>query len=240
MSNRGFRDRRRKDQSSTNVNIGGKKNLIDENSPVVHEFRKSDTQKVLEEAESRLNILMQTHFKSIKAELVGEDLYQYIRAFSAGLQEFIEAYTFLHYLKANHLIGWDHVEQKMEELCGPEAEESQVKLLTPTEFVLGVGDLSGELMRYAIGSVAAGSDSTDCINATNTVRDLYVAMLASGVSRVKEASRKLAVLKQSLQKMERTVYTVKVRGSEMPRHVIAHVVNESEHDVDDSIDEGFY
>jgi hypothetical protein len=47
-------------------------------------FSRSDTQKVLEEAESRLNILMQTHFKSIKAELVGEDLYQYIRAFSAG------------------------------------------------------------------------------------------------------------------------------------------------------------
>lgn len=39
---------------------------------------------MLEEAETRLNALMQTQFKAIKAEMVGEDLYQYIRAFSAG------------------------------------------------------------------------------------------------------------------------------------------------------------
>ncbi|KAL1451890.1 hypothetical protein WDU94_006225 [Cyamophila willieti] len=182
---------------------------------------------------------MQIQFKAIKAEMKGEDLYQYIRAFSAGLQEFIEAYTFLYYLKSKDLIGWEQVENTLEVLCGPDAEESQVKLLTPTEFVLGVGDLSGELMRYAIGSVAAGTDTDDCINATNTVRDLYVAMVQSGAIRVREVARKFSVLKQSMMKMERTVYTIKVRGSEMPRHVIAHVVNECERDEND-VDEGFF
>uniref|UniRef100_A0A8D8M5I8 Translin-associated protein X n=1 Tax=Cacopsylla melanoneura TaxID=428564 RepID=A0A8D8M5I8_9HEMI len=206
---------------------------------LLHSLLRSDTQKVLEEAETRLNALMQTQFKAIKAELKGEDLYQYLRAFSAGLQEFIEAYTFLYYLKSKDLIGWEQVENKLEELCGPEAEESQVKLLTPTEFVLGVGDLSGELMRYAIGSVAAGTDTDDCVYATNTVRDLYVAMLESGAIRIREVARKFAILRQSLMKMERTVYTVKVRGSEMPRHVIAHVVNECEQG-DNDIDEGFF
>uniref|UniRef100_A0A8D8M037 Translin-associated protein X n=1 Tax=Cacopsylla melanoneura TaxID=428564 RepID=A0A8D8M037_9HEMI len=52
---------------------------------LLHSLLRSDTQKVLEEAETRLNALMQTQFKAIKAELKGEDLYQYLRAFSAGL-----------------------------------------------------------------------------------------------------------------------------------------------------------
>lgn len=56
----------------------------------------------------------------------------------------------------------------------------------------------------------------------------------------KELGRKIYVLKQSVLKMEYVCYTIKVRGSEVPKHMLAAVINnDTNSDVNDE-DEGFY
>lgn len=61
--------------------------------------RENKRESILSEAESRLQNLTNTQFKCIAKELENQDHFQYLRAYTAGLQEFIEAVTFFQYLK---------------------------------------------------------------------------------------------------------------------------------------------
>lgn len=66
-------------------------------------FRSSKRDSVFEEAKNRLDVLINTNFKSIGKELLNKDGYLYHRAYTAGLQEFIEAYSYYQYLKNEQL-----------------------------------------------------------------------------------------------------------------------------------------
>ncbi|XP_058801884.1 translin-associated protein X [Phymastichus coffea] len=100
--------------------------------------------------------------------------------------------------------------------------ERQVQVLvSPVEYILGIADLTGELMRKCINNLATG-DIDNCFETCNFVRKMYTGFLGcSGAGR--EVSRKLYTLKQSLTKMENVCYTIKVRGSEVPKHMLADV-----------------
>lgn len=55
----------------------------------------------------------------------------------------------------------------------------------------------------------------------------------------KELNRKLHVLKESLAKMEYVCYNIKVRGSEVPKHMLVNVIDSNKrNDLDE--DEGFF
>ena len=92
----------------------------------------------------------------------------------------------------------------------------------PMEYMLGVADLTGELMRMAIISVSKG-DLDQPYKICAFMRIIYEAFVSYGnVSR--ELPRKLSTLKQSLQKVETACYTLQVRGSEIPKHMLADVI----------------
>ena len=111
-----------------------------------------------------------------------------MRAYSAGLQEWIEALSFYHFLRNNKIISYEEVsmqlqfeesnlsntnvnaensshaptDQDTESKEEPtEESENQTGPLSVTipqsEFILGIADLTGELMRNAINALGAGN-----------------------------------------------------------------------------------
>lgn len=169
-------------------------------------FRKANNDQILNDAKVRLTALCQTHFQSIAKELHGIDPYQFSRAYTAGLQEFIEAYTFYEYLSGQQISEWNDLQEKLiydklpdakpedekviEEDCQNidgcseakedisqdsliiEKDEPYKCLVQPTEFMLGIGDLSGEVMRRCINSLGTGDFDT-CFAACNFLQSLY-------------------------------------------------------------------
>jgi len=119
------------------------------------------------------------------------------------------------------------------------AEEMSVHI-PPMEYMLGIGDLTGELMRVAINSIGIG-DIEKPFELCSFLRGIHDGFLLFGnINRY--LSRKMYTLKQSLQKVENGCYTLQVRGSEIPKHMLADVLNSSEsdrvlyHDVDGTSD----
>lgn len=67
-----------------------------------------------------------------------------------GVQEYVEAVTFLFYLRDGKLPHWNDIQKNLI------YDEGKLNLI-PVEFFLGVGDLTGELMRCCIQSLGTGS-----------------------------------------------------------------------------------
>ena len=113
-----------------------------------------------------------------------------MRAYSAGLQEWIEALSFYHFLRNNKIISYEEVSMQLEfvesnvsinanvnaenrshaptdtdtalskEEPTDESENQTGPLsvtIPPSEFILGIADLTGELMRNAINALGAGN-----------------------------------------------------------------------------------
>lgn len=203
---------------------------------------------VLGDAKVRLANVSQTLFKSIAYELDGQDVYQYLRAYRAGLQEFVEAITFYQYLQSNALENWKELEDSLtytvveknketEENNSPRTRLIQT-LVSPNDYILGIADLTGELMRKCINNLASG-DITSCYQTCNFVRNMYKGFLGCVGISGKEVNKKLYTLKQSLAKMENVCYTIRVRGSEIPKHMLANVAIVAPEDYVTEDDEGY-
>lgn len=111
----------------------------------------------------------------------------------------------------------------------------------PQEYVLGVADLTGELMRLAINSVANG-DLAKPRELCALMRTIYDSFISFG-NASRDISQKARVLKQSLLKVENACYNLQVRGSEMPTHQLKNVfvarTNDSGVEADDLCRETF-
>lgn len=225
---------------------------------------------LLAESETKLNAVRHK-IKQVAQELMGEDMYQYHKAFTPGLQEYVEAVTFQHFIKTQSLISIEDINKQLvfaakeEELNSnvpsepPEKSTSESverpvcvckslqnslpssldKLpselsdtqqspsvwslkVTPVDYLLGVSDLTGELMRLCIGSVGNGDIETP-FELSQFLREIHDGFSYIGNRGPYEISRKLYTLKQSLAKVENACYTLKVRGSEIPKHMLADV-----------------
>ncbi|XP_046629004.1 translin-associated protein X [Neodiprion virginianus] len=222
---------------------------------LLHTFDKeSKRDAVLGEAKTRLDVLAKTLFKSIAQELDGQNPFQYLRAYTAGIQEYIEAVTFYQYLESNKLDDWKDLERSLiyvvpceikstpwDRALEPAAYTSREirTMLTPHEYILGIADLTGELMRKCISNLGSG-DIASCFQTCNFVRSIYIGFLGCVGSSGKEINRKLYTLKQSLIKMENVCYTVKVRGSEIPKHMLADVAIGASNEYAAEDDEGYH
>lgn len=215
-------------------------------------FRESKAEAVLKEAENRLGALISQHYMLIARELESQDPYLFHRAFSSGLQEFIEAFTFYDYLKNEEFYHWDKYQKQLTyEISNlpvksvaeafstagsglpPEQPSTRqvVAIIPPLDFIFGLADLSGELMRKCINNLGAG-DIKGCIKTCNLVRKLYTGFQSIGPT----MSHKSFTLRQSLLKMEMVCYNIHVRGTEVPKHMLADVLTHEEYPED----EGYY
>ena len=196
--------------------------------------QKSKQESVILEVKTRLQNLVDSYFKSIAAELENQDAYQYLKAYRGSLEEYIEAETFYQYLQDENLGSWMQLEKTL--TYKVEEEDAAVKtlhtLVTPYEYILGIADLTGELMRKCINNLATG-DIASCYHTCNFVRYMYKGFLGCTNTPNREINRKLCTLKQSLHKMENVCYTIKVRGSEIPKHILVDVATEKYADSDE-------
>ncbi len=93
----------------------------------------------------------------------------------------------------------------------------------PIEYMLGVADLTGEMMRMAIMSVGKGNLELP-FELCRFLRQVLDAFLSYG-NASREVGRKLWTLRQSVEKVENACYTLQVRGSEIPKHMLADVLS---------------
>uniref|UniRef100_A0A2M4ARS9 Putative translin associated factor x n=1 Tax=Anopheles triannulatus TaxID=58253 RepID=A0A2M4ARS9_9DIPT len=216
--------------------------------------RKNNDAKVCEEAKQRLENLFRNQFFVIAKELRGQDAYQYARAYTHGMQEFIEAYSFYEYSSGQDISHWHAVQEKLRykhDATPPVKQEStnepndsntapviessdgqpetespsatttdnnqgtleSVCLLQPLDFVLGLGDLSGEIMRKCINGLGSGQVDS-CFGHCRFMQDLYRGFLSVSSARSRDFSHKMSTLRQSLVKSENVCYNVTMRGGE--------------------------
>eukprot|EP00092_Neocalanus_flemingeri_P021952 GFUD01023809.1.p1 GENE.GFUD01023809.1~~GFUD01023809.1.p1 ORF type:complete len:522 (+),score=213.96 GFUD01023809.1:52-1617(+) len=275
----------------------------------LHRIKSEDDKAaVLGEAEGRLWEMKEKLWYYLARELKGEDHYQFIRAYSAGLQEWVEALSFYHYLTYDKLILFEEVEKELvfkdkkalrklekgnesenADKADQETEEKEVlpveienaakiddndevekeslekvvkeevpgetlstsiselslaeepiimiSVTVPqSEYILGLADLTGELMRNAINSLGSGN-----MDVCFTLLDILQSM-AEGFSKIprheapREFGQKLYTLKQSCKKVENACYAISVRGSEIPKTHLADIFTQRRDD--DRMEEG--
>ncbi|XP_050070564.1 translin-associated protein X [Anopheles maculipalpis] len=215
------------------------------------DFRKNNLQKVCGEAKERLEAIFRNHFVIIAKELKDQDPYQYARAYTNGMQEFIEAYTFYEYCSGKDISNWDAIQKKLIYKKSQKDEQSDAESITerddtnpcsdsplenaiidtttppkkesetsemicmlhPQDFVLGLGDLSGEIMRTCVNSLGSGN-SESCFQHCRFMQELYKGFLRVNAIRSRDFSHKMVTLRQSLLKSENVCYNVTVRGGE--------------------------
>lgn len=167
-------------------------------------------------------------FTSVADDLHDINAWRYQRQISGGVQEYMEAVSFQCYLESQRLITF---------------EEAQAKIpggivLTEDDYVLGLFDLVGELMRFAITAMATngtlprgvtssdgddGADGRDILTDLRALRAQFEGLdissgAGSGVSPLKgEAEKKTEVMRTCVEKVERAVYGMIVRGQERPK-----------------------
>lgn len=195
--------------------------------------RKDNAQLVLTEARDRLNTLCKTKCLAIAQEMQNRDTHLHIRAFTAGLQEFIEALAFYELCDQAPISGWNEITEKYLTYAGTDGETLKCPL-PPMEFILGLQDTTGELMRKSINSLGSG-DVDQCFVVCNILRKLYENYISIGPTYNKEFSRKMSTLRQSLLKAEFVCYNIKVRGKEAAKWSAAQAPAQS---VCDEVDEG--
>lgn len=157
-------------------------------------------------------------FQGIVPDLQGINTYRYRSNITGGIQEFMEALLFQHYLETQHLLNYEGAASKLPEGI----------LLTYEDYVLGVFDMTGELMRFAITYMATNGKlpGTKGGNASNSsiltdMQHLRTELegLDTGASYAlnKEFAQKLKTTRTSTEKIENGVYSMIVRGKERPK-----------------------
>jgi len=110
--------------------------------------------------------------RGIARELVGPNFWRYAHQISSGLQEYIEALSFAHYVEHGGLVSYEQVQAN---LCDDSSQPVGRAYMLPfapalmrksprfrlqlfplplSDYVLGICDLTGELMRLAISSIS--------------------------------------------------------------------------------------
>lgn len=126
---------------------------------------------------------VQNLLAAIRGEVEGDRFWRYQRNVSPGLQEYIEALSFAHYLETGTLVSFNQVQQSLSDKDGVPVRTSlpnpclrvlsdvQYFPLTLEDYLLGLSDLTGELMRYAISAISRRGGRTIASEVCTFVRN---------------------------------------------------------------------
>lgn len=156
-------------------------------------------------------------YASVAPDMQGINAWRYQRQISPGIQEFIEAISFQYYLETQHLITYEEAQGKLPEDV----------MLTEDDYLLGLFDLVGELMRFAITSMATSGEipgtrennveGNDMMFDLRSLRAHFEALDTRGAWVNRDAEKKMEVMKTCVEKVENAVYGLIVRGKERPK-----------------------
>ncbi|BGO88872.1 hypothetical protein NBRC10512_002228 [Rhodotorula toruloides] len=187
-------------------------------------------------------------FEKLQGEVQGADFWRYQRSVSPGIQEYLEGFTFYYYLQHHSLPTLEEAQASLVPPTPQPAASASVPTSAPTnelsdtaatdqpveaapyfrvtidDYLGGVADLTGELMRLAIASVGknlsdslaggdGGGDFASIDKIGRLVREIKGEMdpLAPYAYWL---PKKLQVLDQSLGKIENASYNLRIRGAE--------------------------
>ncbi len=192
-------------------------------------------EETIQQAEVKLQEAKQL-LEQTALELVGEDPYQFARACTGGLQEFVEAVTFLHYIKDGYLITYEDLCTKYltfeNDKEGDDILESTAPkfalLLRPMDYILGVADLTGELMRMCLNCLGNG-EREKSEEICEFLREIHNETLVLSGRDFRDLSQKIRVMQQSMKKVENVCYAVHLRGTEVPKHMLIDLIKMQEH-----------
>jgi predicted translin family RNA/ssDNA-binding protein len=160
--------------------------------------------------------------------------HRYARQISGGCQEYVEAASFQHYLTTATILSYEDAASQMRSLDveGPGVE------LSLEDYLLGIYDMTGELMKFAItamatsgslptmkskGSVKTAVDAAATGTQRNVLTDMRTIRAAlewlnPGVGPfAKDVDKKMEVMRASVEKVEKALYGLTVRGAERPK-----------------------
>ncbi|MCJ1251152.1 hypothetical protein MMC30_008383 [Trapelia coarctata] len=156
-------------------------------------------------------------FASVAPDMQGINAWRYQRQVSPGVQEYVEAVSFQHYLETQRLITYGEAQGKL----------PGGVMLTEDDYLLGLFDLVGELMRFAITSMATSGEipgirkgneeGGDMVLDLRSLRAYFEALDTRGAWVHRDVEKKMEVMKTCVEKVENAVYGLIVRGKERPK-----------------------
>ncbi|KAK6450593.1 hypothetical protein FP744_10006843 [Trichoderma asperellum] len=125
------------------------------------------------------------------------------------LEELVEALSFAHYLRHQTLITLEETQA---------AVPADI-MLTPHDYMYGLFDLFGELMRFATVTTAQTGELVGDYerNILSDIQELGCAFEMLPQVPTKDFRSKMEVMRQSINKVEKLGYGLVVRGSERPK-----------------------
>ena len=176
---------------------------------------------------------IQELFLSVAPDLQDINAWRYQKQISGGCQEYVEATSFQHYLETQTLITYEEARKRI-----PGDVE-----LTVDDYILGLFDLTGELMRFAITSMAtngsiprgtSGDGARDILGDLRGLRTAFEGLDTSSTplnySYLKhDIQKKVEVMKQSVEKVENAVYGMIIRGRERPKGWVPDLADGQDH-----------
>ncbi|XP_066314141.1 uncharacterized protein [Miscanthus floridulus] len=194
-------------KASRDVTMNSKKVIFQ-----VHRITKVNRDEVLSKAENDIAAVVNQYIAKLVKELQGTDFWKLRRAYTFGVQEYVEAATLCRFCKTGTLLSLAEINDSLLALSDKSVEPLQLNVL---DYLLGVADLSGELMRLAIGRISDGEveyAKTICA----FVRDIYreLTLVVPLMDDNNEMKKKMEVMLQSVVKIENACFSVHVRGSE--------------------------
>ncbi|BFG16875.1 translin-associated protein X [Prunus yedoensis var. nudiflora] len=194
-------------KASRDITINSKKVIFQ-----VHRISKHNKEEVLQKAEKDLADVTDRYISRLVKELQGTDFWKLRRAYSPGVQEYVEAATFCKFCRTGTLLNLDEMNATLLPLSDPSLEPLQINVL---DYLLGLADLTGELMRLAIGRISDGElDFAKKI--CEFVREIYreLTLVVPFMDDSHDMKTKMDTMLQSVMKIENACFGVHVRGSE--------------------------
>ncbi|WFD33749.1 hypothetical protein MCUN1_000564 [Malassezia cuniculi] len=119
---------------------------------LVWPYDASANEKLVLEAHEQLNKVYALLHKCGEDEGLASDgaaspeMHRFEKCIGASLEELVEAASFLYFVEHGELMPLEHIQQKLSD------GTRQHIFLSPLRYILGISDLTGELMRFAINS----------------------------------------------------------------------------------------
>ncbi|KAF4553112.1 Translin-like protein 1 [Elsinoe fawcettii] len=179
--------------------------------------------------------IITNNYAEVASDLQGLNNYRYARQISGGNQEYTEAITFHHYLHHGEVMPYEDLRQHFVKLTQKEGSENKGIEFSIEDYVLGIYDMTGELMRFGITAMATSGELPRVANHPSLDKDASVSQrtvlgdlralrsglesleVGSGGPFAKDVNSKAAVMRSSVEKVEKALYGLTVRGAERPR-----------------------
>ncbi|PKK48450.1 hypothetical protein CI102_7302 [Trichoderma harzianum] len=173
----------------------------------VKELNKNFPKGIQQDVDTRLAEISKL-LSTITADVQSINRYRYGYSMKC-LEELVEALSFAHYLR----------HQKVITLEETQAATPADVVLTPHDYMYGLFDLFGELMRFATVTTAQSGELVGDYdrNILSDIQELGCAFELLPQIPTKDFRNKMEVMRQSINKVEKLGYGLVVRGSERPK-----------------------